>query len=266
MSLVYDLSGVAKQRGPIESGFRLKIDHLTIAYGSHTAIIGQSGSGKSTCLDLLALSLSPTKAERFWLSDHQHTHDIGVMWQSGSEAALASLRRQSIGYILQTGGLLPFLTVVQNIMVMAADHGPKTADHAAHLIDLLKIAHCKNKLPEALSIGERQRAAIARALVTQPAIVLADEPTASLDAGNAAQVIELFIEIAEQQNTAIILVTHDVSLAMQYGFDIVTCRPQHNPDGGALSIIDDRLDKLEETPAAAQANESSEVSIAGAQA
>lgn len=226
-----DLRRVRRRRESGDGRFILDIERLALRPGDRLALVGDSGTGKSTCLDMLSLTLAPTAWERFDARFEGERHAIGELWRRGARSALAGLRARHIGYVLQTGGLLPFLTVIENVALplRLLGEAPVPARKAAEaLLERLEMAPYARRLPAALSLGQRQRVAVARALVHRPALVLADEPTASLDRRNAEAVLRLFAEILEEQGRAAIWVTHSAELAASHGFTPVLCRP----DGG----------------------------------
>lgn len=199
------LDGLICRRGGA-GGFTLEVPRLSLPPGGVLAVTGPSGSGKSTLLDCLGLALRPAAANAFAIGGV----DVAAAWRAGDSGRLAAVRAATIGYILQTGGLLPFLSVRRNIGLSPALLGrPAEPGHLARLIEALGLAPHLDKMPAALSIGERQRVAIARALAHRPALLLADEPTASLDPVNAEAVLALLLRLARDSGAALILVSHD---------------------------------------------------------
>lgn len=203
--------------GP-ERQFVVEANAITLAPGSHIALVGPSGSGKSTILDMFALALKPDRAEIFQIAAGAgHMTNVDDLWRGGHSAQLSALRRERLGYVLQTGGLLPFLSVRDNIALplrLTGHHGYDPVDALAERLGLADRMHLP---PAALSVGERQRAAIARALVHRPAIVIADEPTASVDQANAERIFALFAELIDQTGVAAVVATHDRALADAFG-------------------------------------------------
>ena len=200
------------------SAFQLSVPRLDIHAGAKLAFIGESGSGKSTVLELLAMILRPTSSAVFeFAPDNKGRFEIDAVWQSGGQDELADLRRQHIGFVLQNGGLLPYLTVRQNIDLSRSlrygDAGPESQQWASRL----NIAEQLDKLPSALSIGQRQRAAIARALVHNPAVLIADEPTAALDPYNAELTMELMSGLVDELGMTLILASHAHELMRKSG-------------------------------------------------
>lgn len=208
--LIYHLRDVVKTRESEGVAFRLRIPSLQIAMGEKIALIGESGCGKSTLLDMLAFILQPSSvgAFRFRPKRDGEPLDINAYWKKNRLNALGDLRKRYIGYVMQTGGLLPYLTVRDNMNLCRNVLGLKPDGMVEHLAEELGIINHLDKLPEALSTGERQRVAIGRAVAHQPSIVIADEPTASLDPYAAEKVMAMFIALAEEFNITVILASH----------------------------------------------------------
>ncbi|MGP5214655.1 ABC transporter ATP-binding protein [Psychrobacter immobilis] len=167
-------------------------------------IMGKSGSGKSTLLGLLAALDYP---------DSGTVSLAGQMLSSLDEDALAVIRQHDMGFVFQSFHLLPTLTVAENIafpLDIARRPNPARVDE---LIDAVDLGHRRHSLPNQLSGGEQQRTAVARALVSHPKIVFADEPTGNLDEQNADQVMQLLLDLRQQVGSALVVVTHDPALA-----------------------------------------------------
>lgn len=222
-----------KVRSHSESTFELFVPSFSVQPGKFIAVIGESGCGKSTLLDLLALVSAPSQVRRFEMGFAPHqVVDVGRLWQEGREGELAAVRRTWFGYVLQTGGLLPFLSVRQNVLLPAQAAGRRV--DVARLQDLagrLGVAHCLERKPESLSIGQRQRVAILRALIHQPRLVLADEPTAAVDKARAAAIMDDLFQLAREEGVAVVVVTHDVHLVFQradavYSFTVSMISPK----------------------------------------
>ena len=184
------------------------VDHVSfqVCSGEFVALVGPSGSGKTTMLSILAALLSPTSGQV--LIDGQ---DLAQM----NEKRRVGLRREKIGFTFQANNLIPFLTARENVEFMLRLNGK--ADKAgrvrsAEILARLGLSDRLHNLPAQLSGGQQQRVAIARALIHNPAVVLADEPTASLDTERAYQVVETFAHLIHENNRAGIIVTHDLRM------------------------------------------------------
>ncbi|HUF74007.1 MAG TPA: ATP-binding cassette domain-containing protein [Gammaproteobacteria bacterium] len=191
--------------------------------GAKLALIGESGSGKSTLLELLAMILMPTRAREFSFSPGAGApvSDLDGVWSRRASDALSELRSRHIGYVLQHGGLLPYLTVRRNIELPRLLLGLPVGSVAEDLAGKLGIAQQLDKLPSALSVGQRQRVAIGRALAHEPPIVIADEPTAAIDPLNARRIMALLIDLVEAYGLTLILATHAHELVREVGFTLL---------------------------------------------
>ncbi len=208
----YILENCIKRRDDA-NGYELHIEHLAIARGDTIALTGESGCGKSTALDLLGLVLAPTECGTFSFITEDGEWDISKLFLERQFDTLARLRLFNIGYVLQTGELLPYLKVSENMIVpalMAGISREEALEEAVDAASLLGIEHKMDAMPSTLSVGERQRVAIVRALVPKPPIILADEPTAALDPLHAAKVMEAFLAAVRERGATLLLVTHNV--------------------------------------------------------
>ena len=224
--LIYHLRDVVKTREAEGVAFRLRIPSLQIAMGEKIALVGKSGCGKSTLLDMLAFILQPSEvgAFRFRPERGKESLDIHDYWANGELNQLGDLRKKYIGYVMQTGGLLPYLTVRENMNLCRSVLGMRPDGMVEHLAEELGIIAHLDKLPDKLSTGERQRVAIGRAVAHQPSIVIADEPTASIDPYAAEKVMSMFIELAEEFEITVILASHAWGHIKQLGLRRLTHR------------------------------------------
>jgi putative ABC transport system ATP-binding protein len=207
---VFHLRNLTKSWKAQDGEFQLSVPQLNIHAGDQIAVLGQSGCGKSTLLDILAMTLEPSSCESFHFEPVGVAKtDISTAWKNRNMDLLAGLRGRHIGYVLQTGGLLPFISVRENIELPRRLCELPEDDSVDKLCQRLKISDQLDKLPAELSVGQRQRVAVARALAHEPTVVLADEPTASLDPHTAGEVMELFVELAAQQGITLLIASHD---------------------------------------------------------
>lgn len=217
------LEGMLRVRSDAERRFELRVPTLVAARGDRLALVGRTGCGKSTLVEVLAVAKAPDGVTRFDL--HSGTEegplDLARAWRQGEESFLTGVRAKYFGYVQQVGGLLDFLPVRDNIGLPLAILGTPDPRRVRDLAEQLEIDHLLGAYPGDLSVGQRQRTAIARALVHRPAIVLADEPTAALDLPTAVKALTLMTESAERQNACVILATHDRGLAAEFRFRFV---------------------------------------------
>ncbi len=192
--------------------------------GAKLAFIGESGSGKSTLLELLAMILMPTSSRvfRFEPLEDGEAHDLEAVWRARRSDELSELRSRYVGYVLQHGGLLPYLSVRRNIELPRRLLDLPLDGEAESLARRLGIVQQLDKLPSTLSVGQRQRAAIARALAHAPPIVIADEPTAAVDPLQAERIVALLAELTDQLGVTLILATHAQDLVRRGGFTLLT--------------------------------------------
>jgi len=179
--------------------------NLTVDHEEFLAIMGASGSGKTTLLSLLSGLESPTSGQIF-LDGKEITRL--------DEDAMAPIRNRMFGFVFQSFHLVPSLTALENVMFPAELQGaPDAAERAMDLIASVNMAGRRDHFPHQLSGGERQRIAICRALINQPAVVFADEPTGNLDAENSDAILNLMLDLHRECRTTLILVTHNPVIA-----------------------------------------------------
>lgn len=186
----------------------LDVPHFSVAAGEQLALVGRSGSGKTTLLHLIAGISRP---------------DSGLVEVDGtditrlSEAVTDRFRATKIGYIFQTFNLLPAFSALENVMLgMTFAHGRRDEKRARQLLDRVGLGHRLSHRPQMLSVGEKQRVAVARALANRPRLMLADEPTANVDARHQQQIVELILDACREENVALLLVTHAAEVAEQF--------------------------------------------------
>ncbi|HIE56501.1 MAG TPA: ATP-binding cassette domain-containing protein [Chromatiaceae bacterium] len=234
---IYELKDVVKTRVSGSYRFSLRVPSLRIFPGEKIALIGESGCGKSTLLDMLAFVLQPSSCERFGFRAGGQEEDIGKAWHRHRRDRLAGLRKQHLGYVMQTGGLLPYLTVRQNMNLSRRILGMKKDDTVEELAEELGLARHLDKRPDQLSTGERQRVATGRALAHRPAIVIADEPTASVDPFAAEKIMALFIEMVEQRNITVIVASHAWRHIKQLGLRRLAHHTRRSKGGHAAETV-----------------------------
>lgn len=211
--------GITKSFGNLQV---LKGIDLTINKGEVVAIVGPSGAGKTTLLQIIGTLDTP---------------DAGTLSINGTETGrlsekdLASFRNKNIGFVFQFHQLLPEFTALENVMIPALIAREKASDaekRAKEILDFLKLSDRMTHKPAELSGGEKQRVAVARALINNPAVILADEPSGSLDTKNKEELHALFFELRDQMHQTFVIVTHDEQLAAN------TDRVIHIKDGVVL--------------------------------
>lgn len=190
----------------------IDIPAFALADAEQVALVGSSGSGKTTLLHLMAGILVPDGGRVVYDLGQEGKYDLTSL----SEAARDVFRGRHIGYIFQTHHLLAGFTARENVLLGMSFSGsaadPQWADH---LLDEVGLSERKHYKPAKLSVGQQQRVAVARALASKPKVVLADEPTGALDAGNAQQVLDLIRALCTEIHAALVLVSHDQSLTSQ---------------------------------------------------
>ena len=210
--MLAELSQITKyyeQQGSLVRNHVLQEISLQIANNERIAIVGPSGSGKSTLLNILGTLDKPSSGKVFL---------EGLAVDQMPEIKLAELRNTFIGFVFQMHHLLPQLTLFENVMLPVLPQKDKSAtisagQRAIHLIERVGLIDHMHQYPSQLSVGECQRSAVVRALINQPRLLLADEPTGSLDAASAEKLANLLAELNREQNVAMVIVTHSMELA-----------------------------------------------------
>jgi len=210
--MIVELSNVGKRF--INPGTNIQRDvlmdiNIQINSGDSVAIVGPSGSGKSTLLNIIGTLDTPSSGLVSFKGDNVVSFD---------ERKLAQIRNKSIGFVFQFHHLLPQLSLIENVLVPVIPQNDKVnrkniSTRAMELLESVGLAERIHQRPGQLSGGECQRAALVRALINQPELILADEPTGSLDQDSAAQLGDLLLDINKKHNVAIVVVTHSLTLA-----------------------------------------------------
>jgi ABC-type lipoprotein export system ATPase subunit len=212
--MLLDLKNIRKHYEIPGSAEKVKVLErvtLTVEKGASLAIIGPSGSGKSTLLNIMGALDRPTSGQVML---------AGADYEEMDDQALAKLRNREIGFVFQLHHLLPQCTVLENVLVPTIPvknekNNDKTRERAEKLLKRVGLQDRLNYHPGRLSGGERQRTALVRALINRPRLLLADEPTGSLDHTSAENLARLLIEMNEEEQTTLIVVTHSLELARQ---------------------------------------------------
>ena len=201
-----EVKNLSKTYGSGEAAVHaLKGVSFRVPKGEYVAVVGESGSGKSTLLNLIGGLDTPTSG-KVWIDGR----DIFSM----KERSLTVFRRRSIGFIFQSFHLIPELTVEQNIIFpLLLDYRKPDKKYLEELLSVLNLKERRRHLPGQLSGGQQQRVAIGRALITRPALILADEPTGNLDTKNTSEVVSLLKEASRRYEQTILMITHSRSIA-----------------------------------------------------
>ncbi len=216
---IIQLHGITKSFGPLQV---LRGIDLQVNRGEVMAIVGPSGAGKTTLLQIMGTLDRP---------DHGEVIIDGENVSRLSANKIAHFRNKNIGFVFQFHQLLPEFTAIENVMIPALIGGASKRDareQAQQLLDFMGLSDRTEHKPNQLSGGEKQRVAVARALVNHPAVVLADEPSGSLDTHNKEELHRLFFDLRDRLGQTFIIVTHDEGLAMQ------TDRTIHMLDGNII--------------------------------
>lgn len=210
------LEGITKSFGSLQV---LKGIELEIAKGEIVSIVGPSGAGKTTLLQIMGTLDSP---------DTGTINVDGTNVSKMKEKELSAFRNKHIGFVFQFHQLLPEFTALENVMIPAFIAGVSTKEasiHAMEILDFMGLTERASHKPNELSGGEKQRVAVARALINQPAVILADEPSGSLDTHNKEELHQLFFDLRNRFGQTFVIVTHDETLAK------ITDRTIHMVDG-----------------------------------
>ena len=201
-----EVRSISKTYGSGEAAVEaLKNVSFTVPKGEFVAVVGESGSGKSTLLNMIGALDTPTSGKVF--IDGKDTFAM-------KEKNLTIFRRRNIGFIFQSFNLIPELTVEQNIIFpVLLDYQKPDKRYLEELLTVLNLQSRRNYLPSQLSGGQQQRVAIGRALITRPALILADEPTGNLDTQNSSEVISLLKEASKKYEQTIIMITHNRAIS-----------------------------------------------------
>ena len=201
-----EVENLSKTYGTGETAVHaLKNATFSVSKGEFVAVVGESGSGKSTLLNLIGGLDTPTSGKVFL-----DGRDLFSM----KERNLTVFRRRNIGFVFQSFNLIPELTVEQNILFpVLLDYQKPDQKYLEQLLDLLHLTERRRHLPSQLSGGQQQRVAIGRALMTRPALILADEPTGNLDSQNSSEVIALLKEASRTYEQTIVMITHSRTIA-----------------------------------------------------
>lgn len=235
-AVLLEARGLQKTRSDSERRVEVKLPHLSLSPCAKVALVGPSGSGKSTILALISLATEPDRQGDTDQAFSIGSYDVLRAWEKEDQGLLSRLRAKAIAFLPQRDGLLEFLTVRQNILCCAELAGALPVATMDDIVTALGLTDFLDSLPSKLSGGQRQRAAVACALGRRPALILADEPTAALDADNADRVIKALCAQAETQGAALILATHQLHLVEQFGFDRVEATT-HQDEGCIVSVF-----------------------------
>ncbi|MDR3519065.1 MAG: ATP-binding cassette domain-containing protein [Azospirillaceae bacterium] len=207
------------------SRFILEIEGFTLVAGSGVAVVGPSGCGKSSLLAVLSLALAPDAATDPAQALMLAGQDVLALWRRRDTNALTRLRADTIGFVPQTAALLPFLSLHDNIVLPQRILGRLDPVRVAVLAQGLRIEDILDRKPAQVSVGQRQRAAVARALAHRPRLVLADEPTASVHPAQAEEILHLLAQVIRDTGAALVITTHDAARARDAGFAIAPFQP-----------------------------------------
>ncbi|MCG8312004.1 MAG: ABC transporter ATP-binding protein [Pseudomonadales bacterium] len=213
------IKGLSVSRGQGSDAYGVSLPALYLERGSTMAVTGLSGTGKSTLLEMIGLVLMPDSVDSFQLvpGDDKEPLDIADLLRLSNQQALATIRSRYIGFVLQNGALLPFLTVAENLFLPRQLNGlPTKSPLVESLVETLGIGDLLKRKPRDLSVGQRQRVAFVRALAHEPALLLADEPTAALDPIHGEKLFQTILDVVEHYQVSALVVTHNLALIEQF--------------------------------------------------
>ena len=224
--------------------YSLQVPHFEVGRQDRIGLIGESGSGKSTFLEILGLLAWPDQIGSYTFAPGvgRKAMEFADPIRARDTETLTRLRARLIGFVLQDGGLIPYLSVRENAYLAAQlSTGLNAAarDRIRDLAGLMGIGNYLDSAPAALSGGQRQRAAVLRALAPGTAVLLGDEPTASLDAQTARDVMQVLVDSAAQTGATLIIASHQVDLLAQFGFRICEVRLS-GPEDDRQALLDSR--------------------------
>lgn len=224
--IILDVQAMKKVLHSNSYRFELSVPNLKLKRGRFYGLVGKSGSGKSTMLDLLAMVSHPTEVECFQINANGRTIDLAKLLASKRDDIISEVRLRNFGYILQSGGLFSFLSVRENLeLPFRLGNLPINVPEMERVIRAYEIHDHLDKKPSELSVGQRQRVSILRSLCLKPEIVLADEPTASVDENMADVIVQELKAMAAQLNTTVLMVSHDLDLVNKVADEIHVLRP-----------------------------------------
>ena len=235
---VLNIEGMVKRMRSGGSEFVLEVPALAIERGRFYGLVGRSGSGKSTMLDLLAMVARPTEVSAYTLHVRGEVIDLSRIVRSDSDGEISRIRLSHFGYILQSGGLFSFLTVRENLRLPFMMSGRAVdEDLIERLVSIYDMGDQLDKKPSGLSGGQRQRVSVLRSLCLNPDIILADEPTASVDENMAEVIVGELKRLARDRGATVIMVSHDVDLVNAFADEVVSLKPEIMGDGVTRSVV-----------------------------
>ena len=229
---VLRLTGLRKELVSPAHRFDLEIEELTLERGGFYGLVGKSGSGKSTLLDMLAMVSQPSAVEAFELYAAGGVVDVAGLLARADDRGMCTVRLACVGYVLQSGGLFEFLSVRQNLELPARMSGRAvTREGTRALAATFEMEEHLDKFPSQLSGGQRQRVSILRALSLAPPLILADEPTASVDENMADLIVARLRSLARRRGSTVLMVSHDLDLIGSHADAVLHLRAE--PVGAA---------------------------------